>query len=185
MSYNYPAKNRVRQGWMDFLPAHLSPETPVLYLPGKENLELNGYLQKGIRPAYIFGVEIEEYAHEIAKRHPDIWVLHGSLAEAIRLLDQKRTPKIRVVNMDFDGPALQYGGDTLLQVFKIFPPWPDGYLAVTSYAARDPAVMEFGRTCYRWFEAVLSPTPERPVPFETEYQEMVQRYATVKAWVGS
>lgn len=144
-SYAYPAKETVRGEWMRFLPADLStPQDHGLYLPGPENLELPGYLAKGMEPSRLVGAEHDPSRYAvIAKARSGIRLVNGSLLDAIYWCEGEGIPRLRVVNLDFDGNQHTFT-EELLALSRVFPNRRGSYLGVTSYAARDHTALVQG-----------------------------------------
>lgn len=140
-SHDNPSKNRVRGAWMDFLPASfdISGHQPIgLYLPGCENLELPGYLAKGLAPRQLVGVERDlERLPGVVRSSGGIRVVAGTPLDAVNILVRERSARLAFANVDLEG---NYDAcvNQILALFRMMPFDDDrpADLAVTSYAAR-------------------------------------------------
>lgn len=172
-SYDYPAKNTVREEWMRFLPPDLShPNDHGLYLPGVENLELPGYLGKGIAAARLIGAEHDPaLMGAVAAQGGGITVIRGSLIEAIHHVEWSGLPRLRFANLDFDGSQHTFV-EELLALARVFPSCRGSYLGITSYAARDRGALVQGIVNACKFYSGL-PSGEM---FVASYGRMLRRY---------
>ena len=174
-SYNYPAKNRVRDEWMRFLPPSFHMSTSGLYLPGPENLELPGYQKKGFLPENGFGAEHDQdrFGH-VASNAGGMHVVLGSVSDTI---DEVRASgqHLSFANLDFDGTAHTFV-DQVIKLFTVFPKEPSGCLAVTSFASRNPRSLTKGIENTSKFYSGL----EDPMAFFHGYGQMVNRYRALK-----
>ncbi|OGL99352.1 hypothetical protein A2304_00035 [Candidatus Uhrbacteria bacterium RIFOXYB2_FULL_57_15] len=139
-SHDNPPKNKVRDAWMDFLPASFEIDrAPVgLYLPGAENLELDHYARKGIAPRQLIGCERDvAILPEVVRNARGIRVIAGAPAAAAPILMRERIAPIRFANLDFEGGYETHVRDILAALRLTAPCCDDSSdLAVTSYAAR-------------------------------------------------
>ncbi|NBS41326.1 hypothetical protein EBS80_01550 [bacterium] len=140
-SHDNPPKNRVRNAWMDFLPASFDLPTnqPVgLYMPGVENLELPGYLAKGLVPRQLIGVERElDRLRGVVRSAAGIRVIAGTPLDAVNILARERIGRLSFAWADLEG-SYDNHVNQILALFRVMPPDDErpACLAVTSYAAR-------------------------------------------------
>jgi len=145
-SHDNPPKNRMRDAWMSFLPESLDHARPArgplrpigLYLPSWENLELPGYLAKGIAPSQLVGAERDlDRLPEVIERAQGIRLIAGSVLEAAEILMLEKSPRLWFANVDLEGGYDSHAAE-ILSLFRLLPPNGDdaAHLAVTSYAAR-------------------------------------------------
>lgn len=172
-TYDYPAKNTVREEWMRFLPPDLShPNDFGLYLPGCENLEINGYLNKGMSARRLIGAEHDPSVIErVITNSGGIRLIRGSLLDAIHDCEWNNLPRLRFANLDFDGNQHTFL-EEILALARIFPSIRGSYLGVTSYAARDKGALVQGIVNGCKFYSGL-PTSST---FAHEYGHMLRRY---------
>lgn len=160
-SYDYPAKNAVRESWMNFLPSTFPnpKETFGLYLPGEENLEFPGYAGKGMLPGALIAAEREDERFETVKRNGcGVRLVHGNVGDAVRMAEKSRLPRLAFANLDFEGSYHTFL-EEMLSVFRIFPREADGgYLAVTSFAGRDDETLAQGVANISKFSSGLDPS---------------------------
>lgn len=174
-TYDYPAKNGVRDLWMAFLPPHIPNIAGCtgLYLPAPENLEGPGYAAKGFNPAMLIGAEHHpDRAAEVRVAAPGIQLVTGPIRAAVDHAIKSGLPRLTFANLDFEGSYNTYLED-LLSVFRAFPADPAGYLAVTSYAARDDEAIIQGVVNISKFYAGLGYDMSR---FFRETGMMMERY---------
>jgi len=111
----------------------------VLYLPASENLEFSGYVEKGVQPNLMIGAEHDENEYPtVFENSNGIHLVQGSVCQAVDYLIKHRLPRLVSANIDLDGNYNTFAHD-IVSIFRVLPN-PDhgcGYLAVTSYAARD------------------------------------------------
>lgn len=172
-TYAYPAKDVVRGAWMRFLPSDFShPNDYGLYLPAEENLELPGYLEKGMEPRRLIGAEHDSLRlSRLRENAGGIRVVPGSILEAIYLCEAESLPRLRFANLDFDG-NLHTFVEELLALARVFPSMRGSYLSVTSYAARDRGALIQGVVNACKFYSGLPSTSA----FTVHYGRMIGRY---------
>ncbi len=177
-NYDYPAKNAVRDAWMRFLPPFFSSKYPVcgLYLPGCSNLELPGYLAKGIAPSHLVGVECLKHLQDRIEMHGSpIHLVRGTIQDAIQMIKERQWYPIAFANFDFDGSYRTSIVD-VLSVFTVFASDEPAHFSVSSYCARDDEAMLEGmvNTCkfYSMFESSSR--------FWTAYGRMKDRYEALR-----
>lgn len=172
-SYNYPAKNAVRRCWMQFLPVDLSHSNDFgLYLPSHENLEQSGYLEKGLIGSRLIGAEHSQKKFlSVQRQAPGVWMVNGSIKEAVEFCKKSQFPRLRFANLDLDG-NLHTFIEEILALARIFPSTRGSYLSITSYAARDQGALVQGivNSCkfYSGLPSISS--------FVTQYGRMLGRY---------
>lgn len=143
-TYDYPSKNAVREAWMDFLPDFHGTHAHGLYLPGPENLELPGYLKKGCLSQHLVGCEHNKAAaFRLARRPTPTRLVGGNIRDGVELIESIGWPRLTFANLDFDGMYDTYV-EEIMSLFRVFPAATDGYLAITSYGARDDECLEQG-----------------------------------------
>lgn len=172
-SYDYPAKNAVREEWMCFLPLDLShPNDFGLYLPGPENLELPGYLQRGMAVTRLIGAEHDPtVVGRVIANSGWIQLVRGSLLDAVHHCEWHELPRLRFANLDFDGNQHTFL-EEMLGLARVFPSIRGSYLGVTSYAARDKGALVQGvvNAC-KFYSGLTSSSM-----FSHEYGHMLRRY---------
>lgn len=137
-SYQYPAKDRIRQDWMDFQPALYRDQRDfILYLPARENLEFDLYTAKGLAPSQMVGAEHcdGEYSH-VAANSRGINLVQGNIRDTVEFIESRGLPRLRAANLDFDGRSHTFT-EELLALARVMPSSRGSSLAITSYAARD------------------------------------------------
>jgi hypothetical protein len=144
-SHNNPSKNRVREAWMEWLPASYDTcRSPVgLYLQGRENLELSGYRAKNLMPRQLVGCEnnMGELPAVVRSAH-GVRVIAGSPSEAVAILMRERVDPLLFANLDFEGAYETYAPD-ILATLRLLVPTDENEptdLAVTSFAGRAHAL---------------------------------------------
>lgn len=172
-TYDYPAKNEVREAWMRFLPEFLQhPNDCGLYLPSVENLEFDGYCRKGIKPHRLIGAEHDSLRFDEARKNSQgIQLVHGNLLDAFNLIESSRLPRLRFANLDFDGNQHTFT-EELMALARVFPSSRGSYLAVTSYAARDKSALVQGIINACKFYSGLPSTSV----FTTQYGQILKRF---------
>jgi hypothetical protein len=172
-SYDYPAKNTVREEWMRFLPSDLShPNDYGLYLPGSENLELDGYLRRGMLITRLLGAEHDSSVMpQVIANSGGIRLIRGSLLDAIHHCEWYDLPRLRFANLDFDGNQHTFL-EEILALARIFPSVRGSYLGVTSYAARDRGALVQGVVNACKFYSGLPASSA----FSQQYGRMLRRY---------
>lgn len=177
-SYDYPAKNAVRRAWMQFLPSTFFSSVPVrgLYLPGNANLELPGYLEKGLRAKNLIGVEHDErIVDRIGALGSGIELVSGSIKDAVQRIKDRRWNPVTFANFDFDGSCHTFIED-VLSVFSVFPLTDYAYLSVSSYMARDDEAVLQGIVNTSKFYSSF----EQAAPFWAAYGTMMDRYSALR-----
>lgn len=144
-SYDYLAKNTVRNAWMRLLPEDLSaPNDFGFYLPAQQNLELDGYLAKGMVPSRLLCAENNSSVYaDVQANARGVRLINGSIQQAIDHHRKSRAPLLRFANMDLDG-SQHTVTEELLALASVLPARQTSYLAVTSYAARDGTTLQQG-----------------------------------------
>jgi hypothetical protein len=137
-SYSYPAKNAGRQVWMRFLPPVFThPRDFMLYLPARENLELERYLAKGLSPSQLIGAEHDRAEYPfVVLNAKGIQVVPGNVADAVEFVESHNLPRLRGANLDFDGRSHTFT-EELLALARVMPSSRGSFLSITSHAARD------------------------------------------------
>jgi len=179
-THDYPSKNAARRAWMRFLPEFFPPETSGLYLSGTENLELDGYLAKGLNPARLISPEhISKLQSFVEAGARGVKIVRGHIQDAVRVVETERLSPLSFVHLDFDG---MYGTfiQQILSVFRVFPS-ESGWLAVTSYSARDEETMRQGHINTSKFYSGL---PD-PTTFWEVYGSMLRRHVSLKRLLDS
>lgn len=170
-TYNYTAKNVVRELWMQFLPNFRNKTAHGLYLPSVENLELDGYIAKGVSSAQLLGCEHDESLQQkVLEAAGGAVVVAGDVKAGVSHAEQLNWPRLKFVNLDFDGTYNSHISE-MLSVFRVFPAEDEGYLAVTSYAARDMGCLTQGFVNLSKFYSSL----DRP-SFMTDVGAMLSRW---------
>ena len=179
-SYDYPAKNAVREAWMRFLPlfAMRDLEHPIrgLYLPSTQNLELSGYLAKGMDPNGLIGVEhdprwqdrIEMHGHKIA-------LVRGTIQDAVQMVRDKKWYPLTFANFDFEGSYHTFIRD-VLSVFSVLPAQDASYITVSSYCARDDDALLQGIINTSKFYSTFDSSTQ----FWSAYGRMKDRYSALR-----
>lgn len=183
-TYDYPAKNAVRERWMRFLPASFTSHMQVhgLYLPGAENLELSGYLAKGLNPANLIGLEREDQTfRKLRRRAGGIVAQKATTEEAIKKICLTGGPLLTFASLDFESSYHHFAANTILPLFQILPAQEAGYLSVTSYAARDSELSELALTNLTRFQSALG----NPDGFYTNLGRILDRFTDQKKQVDS
>lgn len=176
-SYDYPAKNTVRDAWMRFLPEYLQDtHTYGLYLPGHQNLELPSYTQKQLSTDRLIGIENDPDRLRSVKRAAcGIRLIHGNVRDAIRVIEQANLPRLRFANLDFEGRYSRLIGE-ILSLFRVFPSPSGGYLCVTSFSSRDEDTLAQGMAHTSKFYSGRAERAE----FMIDYGRVVNRYVALK-----
>lgn len=172
-SYDYPAKNAVRSAWMHLLPDDLSHDDDWgLYLPAPENLELPGYLKKGIVSNRLLCPENDPNIFDAVRANAQgVHLISGSVADAVEEHVRLARPMLRFANLDFDGNQHTFI-EELLALARILPGMKTSYLAVTSYAARDDSALLQGTINACKFFSSLPDV----ATFMQGYGQMMRRY---------
>ncbi|MFH1405303.1 MAG: hypothetical protein ABIH21_04380 [Patescibacteria group bacterium] len=171
-SYDYKAKNAVRDMFLGFMPPQFPAGSTGLYLPGRENLELPGFVKKGILPVNLIGAEHDsETFAQIASVNSGIRLYLGDLRKAVDMAEQLHFSRFVFASLDFDG-SYHTDLEDLLSVFRIFPGSPDGYMSVTSYVARDRGTVSQGVANILKFLSAI----EDPSEFYSDYGSMLRRH---------
>lgn len=175
--FDYPAKNTVRDAWMRFLPESLQDiHAYGLYLPGHQNLELPLYLQKRLSQDRLVGAEHDPDRWRAVKRAAqEIRLVHGSVREAVQMIEQVQLPRLRFANLDFEGLYSRLIGE-ILSIFRVFPSQSGGYLCVTSFSSRDEEALVQGMVHTSKFYSGRRDRTE----FMIDYGQVVDRYASLK-----
>lgn len=177
-SYDYPAKNAVRRAWMQFLPLSFQSSSYVrgLYLPGNANLELSGYLEKGVQAHQLIGAEHNEDVYERIKAQASgIHLVQGSIQEAVRQIKEREWNPLTFANFDFDGSCHTFVED-VLSVFSVFPLNDPAYLSVSSYSARDDEAVLQGIVNTSKFYSTFESTAQ----FWASYGRMMDRNTALR-----
>jgi hypothetical protein len=126
-----------------------------MYLPGPENLELPGYRALGLLPEHLVGCEYDARVLPVVRQKAGgIEVVHGNVLAGVEFVQQAGWPRLGVANLDFDGRYNSHLQE-ILGLFRVFPSEPEGYLAVTSYAAHDGEAIAQGKLNLAKFYAAL------------------------------
>lgn len=181
-SFYYPAKNSIRDLWFDFVGQVKNPRrSSGLYLPAVENLELPGYQRLGFVPDNLIGCEHDpEIVPEIRRNAQGIRIIPGSISEGVKTIKQSGLPRLAFANLDFDGIYDTYV-EEILSLFNVFPVSPAGYLAVTSYSARDDVCISQGAVNMCKFYAALGDQ----VRFLSDIGVITDRWRGGKRLLGS
>ncbi|MCX6714277.1 MAG: hypothetical protein NTX72_00490 [Candidatus Uhrbacteria bacterium] len=172
VTYNYPAKNTVRSAWMEFLPDTFVQSDSGLYLPGHENLELAAYLEKGLVPKQMVGVEQDPLLIDHVRENAQgTLIVHGNVTSAVQYIEQTQTTNLRFANLDLSN-SYRDSIEQILSLFRVFPSSQGGYLAVTSYSARDNETLTEGVINTSKFFSVVKSQEQ----FFGPYGQMLNRY---------
>lgn len=144
-SYDYPAHNALRAAWMRYLPPVLSePDDRVFYLAGAENLELDGYLHKGMTTDRLLSAEHNrDLLSRVRRNAKGVYVVDGNVQAAVDLHVSRGFPRLRAAWLDFDGNSHTFV-EELMALARILPGHKGGALAITSFAARDMGALKQG-----------------------------------------
>lgn len=160
--YNSSAKRQVREmyfaGLERILPLLGSAPLNGVYFPGVNNWEGPRYAQLGLAP---FAVErdAQRYARIIdpadsANPMSSQQLFHGSLLEFMECRAKAGGPRLAFANCDFEG-RVHAIADELMAVFTLFPGSQAGYMAITTFAARDDRTIVEGVLHLNYLNAVL------------------------------
>lgn len=172
-TFGYPANDYQREEFARFIP---SGPGAGLYLPGPENLELPLFLGRGYRSVDLMGAEHNDDAYpEVLRNAQGVRVIRGSVRQAVETIEREQLPPLRFASLDFDG---SHDTDTtdLLAVARVFPADPDGYLRVTSYAARDQDAVRQGVIAGSKFYSALGDLDR----FQRGFDRMLRRYTHLR-----
>jgi hypothetical protein len=144
-SYDYPAHNALRAAWMRYLPPVLTEsDDQVFYLAGMENLELKGYLRKGLTPERLLTAEhTKSRLAQVRRNAGGVHVVDGNVMDAVGYLTQTRRPRLRAAWLDFDGNPHTFV-EELLSIAQVLPGPCGGALGITGFAARDKGALKQG-----------------------------------------
>lgn len=137
-SYNYPAHNALRESWMHYLPHTLAQsDDHVFYLAGTENLEIDGYLAKGLTPRQLHSAEHDPSRfHTVCANSNGVHITQGGIKLAIEEMESSGVTTLRGAWLDLEGNSHSYT-EELLALSRLMPSQDGSCLALTSYAARD------------------------------------------------
>lgn len=172
-SYNYPAHNALREAWMRYLPPTLSQKNDhAFYLAGHENLELPGYLAKGLTSDRLHTAEHDEALQPLVEASSGgIQVVRGNVKDAIGEMVDSGVKTLRSVWLDFNGSPHSYV-EELLALARLMPAKDGSSLGITSYAARDHGALIQGTVNAAKFYSGLPNTGR----FITQYGRMMRQY---------
>lgn len=152
-NYDNPAKNWVRSWYFAaidrmFTERHREPLHGV-YFPGVQDLEGQRYLERSIATH-----PVERHQKIIEKMSDGRQVFHGTLAEWIDHHALSDSPRLSIVNADFEG-QVNTCADEIIKLFAVFPATTGGLLCVTTFANMDPESIESGIVFGNAFDALL------------------------------
>lgn len=182
-SHDNPTKNRVRDAWMDFLPAFFEHGCgPVgLYLPGSENLELSGYQSKGITPGRLVGCERDaDLLPAVVRNARGVRIIAGTPTDAFQILSGERVLSLRFANLDFEGGYETHVRDVMSALRLLVPPPEEASdLAVTSHAARQHSLRDGSLNASKF----LSALDDHELVY-TQLRLMERRYAIASGFLA-
>lgn len=161
--YSSPAKRQVRAmyfaGLERMLPLLGSAPVNGVYLPGVHNWEGPGYARLGLKP---FAVErnARRYARIVdpaQSAHPlkEVDLFQGSLLAFMEEQALAGGPRLSFANCDFEG-RVHAIADELMATFSLFPGPDAGYMAITTFAARDDRTIIDGVLHLNYLNAALA-----------------------------
>jgi hypothetical protein len=109
-----------------------------------ENLELEGYLKKGLLPERLLTAEhTSGRLAQVRCSSGGVHVVDGNVMNAVDYLTQMRRPRLRAAWLDFDGNPHTFV-EELLSIARVLPSPQGGALGITGFAARDQGALRQG-----------------------------------------
>ncbi len=175
-TYDYPAHNAIRAAWMHYLPPIFEASSDhILYLAGPENLELPGYLAKGLRPSQLTTAEHDKEIYPLVLANSGgVHVTSGGIQTAVEEMISRGIVRLRGAWLDFDGNAHSYT-EELLALARLMPSQGGSSLGVTSYSARDRHALVQGTINAAKFYSGLPSSGQ----FIREYGNMMRQFEHV------